>query len=223
MRVSALSPGAPVGGIVPLFDPSGYCHPHDCHHPRSVGWKWLTVDHCKGSIAPSKAPVFVSLINKGKCPKSWGACTPTKPYNKGNRLTSGTTTNYEGGDQATLLSSSVSMRSIVYACREWPNSDFCNQGAGIILGTTLDKMAWTREGSCTDTLGPTTSPMSYADTLLPQEHHHRTDQCGVHAPEHWVHLRHGGICGRLHEDSVDCQRRRERVDKRCDIVLGEFE
>ena len=50
-------------GSVPLFDPSGYRYPRDCHHPHSVGWKWLTVDHCKGSIAPSKPPVFVSLIN----------------------------------------------------------------------------------------------------------------------------------------------------------------
>ena len=100
MRVSALSPGAPLRGSVPLFNPSGYHHPRDFHHPQSVGWKLLTVDHCKGSIAPSKAPVFVSLINKGKCPKSWGARTPTKPYTKGNRLASGTTTNYEGGTRS---------------------------------------------------------------------------------------------------------------------------
>ena len=115
------------------------------------------------------------------------------------------------------------VRSVVSACHEWPNSDFCNQGAGFTPGTTLGKMAWTQEGSCTGTQGPTTSPMPYAETLGPQGHHHGTDRRGVHVPKHWVHLHHGGPCGRLHEDSVDCQRRRESVDKRCDIILGEFE
>ena len=142
------------------------------------------VDHCKGIIVLSMAPAFVSLINAGECPESWAAHTPAKPYDKGNYLASGTTTNYESRNQVTLMSSSVPVRSVVYACREWSNSDFCNQGVGFTPGTTLGKMAWTQEGSCTSTQGTTASPMPYADTLVSPGHHHGTDRSGVHAPKH---------------------------------------
>ena len=62
-----------------------------------------------------------------------------------------------------IVSSSPS-RKIVYKCRDWPSTGYCNQGSGFKPGTTYSNMAWMLTGTCEGTFSPTSSPVAYNGT-----------------------------------------------------------
>jgi len=107
---------------------------------------WVLAGSCDGSIGPTSSPSFDKLKEFGDgCPEDW----------------SSSTTDYEAGDKVSYKVSSAPLRAIVYECREWPNTGYCNQGSGFEPGTQYGHMAWKLRGSCTGTMSPTTSPIAY--------------------------------------------------------------
>jgi len=115
---------------------------------------WTLAGSCDGSIGPTSSPSFDALTVVGDgCPQEWSA----------------TTTDYEAGDLVALEVSESPIRSIVYQCREWPNSGYCGQGSGFKPATQYGELAWTLKGSCTGTIAPTASPVEYAGVCTFQQ------------------------------------------------------
>ncbi len=56
-----------------------------------------------------------------------------------------------------------SSNKVVYQCREFPYSGYCNQ-KGFAPGEQYDNMAWTLVGPCDGTVAPTSSPTGYTGT-----------------------------------------------------------
>ncbi|KAL3761269.1 hypothetical protein ACHAWU_010182 [Discostella pseudostelligera] len=104
-----------------------------------LGWEY--VGECTGTIGPSPSPTFPpgTLIING-CPAEYNSASNS---NK----------NYKAGDQ-------VARADVVYECREFPYSGYCNQ-EGFAPGDQYDYMAWNRLGPCDGTKSPTISPMTF--------------------------------------------------------------
>ena len=101
-----------------------------------LGWEYI--GECTGTMGPTASPTYspgTAVING--CPDNYN---PAK-------------TDYTPGSQ--ILSNGV-----VYECRAYPNSGYCNQ-KGFAPGGQYDYMAWTRVGPCDGTLAPTTAPTPY--------------------------------------------------------------
>mmetsp|Transcript_3382 Transcript_3382/g.6143 ORF Transcript_3382/g.6143 Transcript_3382/m.6143 type:complete len:657 (+) Transcript_3382:92-2062(+) len=110
---------------------------------------WTLAGSCDGSIGPTASPSFDKLALTGLgCPAEWSASS----------------TDYEAGDMVSYTVSDSPERKIVYKCREWPNTGYCNQGAGFTPGTEYGKMAWTLMGACEGSMAPTAAPAPYAGT-----------------------------------------------------------
>jgi len=110
---------------------------------------WTLAGSCEGSIGPTSSPSFDALTEFGDgCPREWSAST----------------TDYMAGDLVALKVSDSPIRSIVYQCRDFPNSGYCGQGSGFEPATLHGDLAWTLKGSCDGTIAPTTSPLPYAGT-----------------------------------------------------------
>jgi hypothetical protein len=109
---------------------------------------WAVAGGCDGSIGPTQSPSFDSLGMVGKCPEEWSASN----------------TDYEAGDRVSYTVSTDPVRKIVYECRQWPNSGYCNQGTGFEPTTTYSNLAWILKGSCDGTFAPTASPAAYTGT-----------------------------------------------------------
>ena len=111
------------------------------------GWKLF--GSCLGSVGPTSSPTFDKLdVDTDGCPQEWSASTK----------------DYEAGELVSYTVSKVPERKIVYKCRDWPNSGYCNQGSGFEPTTQYASMAWTLIGACSGTLAPTTSPTKYTGT-----------------------------------------------------------
>jgi len=125
---------------------SGFCGQFN---PRADGGDqgWTLTGSCGGSIEPTASPVFVHLAGiPGGCPIAWSAAT----------------SDYEAGDVVSYTISADPPRVLVYECRQWPHSSYCNQGESFEPGSTYGSMGWTLKGSCEGTMAPTTSPIFYA-------------------------------------------------------------
>lgn len=110
---------------------------------------WALAGSCDGSVGPTSSPSFDKLQDVGTgCPDAYSAST----------------NNYEAGDKVTIQVSSSPVRAIVYECREWPNTGYCNQGSGFEPGTQYGGMAWKLLGSCDGSMSPTQSPARYSGT-----------------------------------------------------------
>jgi hypothetical protein len=108
----------------------------DAYKPGdSVHWEtaWTLLGSCEGTIAPTTAPVYVTLADAGGCPPEFDESTT-----------------YEAGDK-------VEMNGIVYECKSWPESAHCSQ-TGFEPAGEYSKEAWTVLGHCDGTIAPTTSP-----------------------------------------------------------------
>lgn len=105
-------------------------------------WKdaWAVVGHCSGSIAPTSAPVHDTANFIGSCPEEWE---------------SGSNTKYEEGDMVSVTLSSMPLHSVAYKCKPWPFSGHCGQFSPTENGGA---MGWALAGSCAGTTGPTSSP-----------------------------------------------------------------
>ena len=94
----------------------------------SLFWKqaWVLLGSCSGTISPSASPNFLSLDDAGGCPDE---------YQKGME--------YGSGDK-------VSMSSIVYACKDWPYSQWCSMDGYEPDGPNAAQ-GWTVMGHCDGT------------------------------------------------------------------------
>jgi len=129
---------------------SGYCGQFS---PTEYGGNqgWALVGSCNGSIGPTMSPVFVSMSEYGDgCPQEWSASS----------------TSYEADDFVSLTVSGTPERKIVYKCRDWPNTGYCNQGEGFKPGSQNSNMAWTMVGMCEGSMAPTGSPTAYTGDCL---------------------------------------------------------
>lgn len=127
---------------------SGYCGQLS---PTEFGGNqgWKLEGYCTGTNEPTSSPTFDQLIDDGSgCPQVWSASTK----------------DYEAGDKVSYVASTLPERKIVYKCREWPNTGYCNQGSGFEPGTQYGAMAWVLVGACSGTIAPTFSPTPYAGT-----------------------------------------------------------
>jgi len=109
---------------------------------------WAFAGSCDGSIGPTISPNFQQLAFVPGCPAEWN------PF----------TTDYEAGDTVAYTVSDEPARKIVYKCRDWPNTGYCNQGSGFEPTAQYGKMAWTLVGACVGSVAPTASPVVYAGT-----------------------------------------------------------
>ena len=91
----------------------------------SLHWEqaWTLLGSCDGTIAPTTSPNYQYLADHGGCPNEYAPGTM-----------------YEGGDK-------VTMGSIVYQCRPWPNSGWCSMNQYEPGGVNSND-AWTILGYC---------------------------------------------------------------------------
>ena len=102
-----------------------WCGSSDYKPGDSLYWEqaWTLLGSCEGTIAPTSSPNYQSLDDHGGCP---------------DEFASGTT--YEEGDK-------VSVGSIVYQCRPWPNSAWCSMSQYEPGGVNSNE-AWNILGYC---------------------------------------------------------------------------
>jgi hypothetical protein len=99
---------------------------HSSYKPgNSQYWAsaWSLLGSCTGTIAPTTSPIFKSLMNAGGCPDEYDSSAT-----------------YEEGDM-------VTSDDIVYKCRSWPNSAWCNMDI-YAPGGVYSEMAWATLGYC---------------------------------------------------------------------------
>ena len=108
-----------------------------------LGWKY--VGECTGTIGPSNSPTLSpgTMIIAG-CPADYNSAI----------------IDYKADDQVASVVGPSSYK-VVYQCREFPLSGFCNQ-VGFAPGEQYDYMAWTLLGLCDGTLAPTIAPTEYS-------------------------------------------------------------
>ena len=99
---------------------------------------WTLAGGCDENIGPTASPSFDSIKKiTGGCPVKW----------------SDSTTNYKSGALVSYDVSTNPDRTLVFQCREWPHTGFCNQGIGYEPTTKLSSMAWILKGYCLPLLG----------------------------------------------------------------------
>merc|ERR1719148_424662 len=110
---------------------SGHCGQYSpTQHGGDQGW--ALAGSCDGSIGPTSSPSFdVLAVDAGGCPEEW----------------SSSTTDYEAGDVVSYAVSAAPARTIVYECKAWPMSGYCNQ-RGFGPGDRYGGTAWTPAGAC---------------------------------------------------------------------------
>ena len=114
-------------------------------------WKgvWAIVGYCSGSIGPTSSPTFDELVvDTNGCPQEWSASN----------------TDYKAGELVSYVLSLNPERTLVYECKKWPYTGFCNQGSGFEPTTQYGDMAWKIIGPCSGTLAPTDAPTPYSGT-----------------------------------------------------------
>ena len=111
-----------------------------------LGWEY--VGECTGTIEPSTSPTLSpgTVIIAG-CPTDYSLAK----------------VDYKAGDQVAMVAGTSSSYKVVYQCREFPFSGYCNQ-KGFAPGEQYDYMAWTLVGPCDGTLAPTSAPTEYTGT-----------------------------------------------------------
>jgi hypothetical protein len=109
----------------------------------NLGWEY--VGECTGTIGPTTSPTLspATVIIVG-CPTKYISAK----------------VNYLAGDRVTWAVGPSSYK-MVYQCREFPYSGYCNQ-EGFAPGEQYDYMAWTLVGPCEGTLVPTSAPTEYS-------------------------------------------------------------
>ena len=115
---------------------SGFCNSGGVYAPGDdhSDMGWTVLGYCSGTLAPTTHPNFGDLTNQGGCPSAYSASST-----------------YGAGDK-------VSVSQIVYKCKAWPYSGFCNSGGVYAPGGDYSDMGWTVLGYCSGTLAPTTHP-----------------------------------------------------------------
>lgn len=95
------------------------------------------------------SPSFDRLaVDAAGCPPEWGTGALA----------------YEAGKLVSVSVSNEPVRKIVFKCRNWPNTGYCNQAGFKPVESQYAGMAWTLVGACEGTMAPTLSPVPYAGT-----------------------------------------------------------
>ena len=152
-RVSVIRSNTPLIQVVykcKAWPYSWYCGQHSPldYNGDKLGWEY--VGECAGTIGPTSNPTLPpgTVVISG-CPAK---------YNSANDV------GYIAGDQVSWIAGISSYTQIVYQCREYPFSGYCNQKEGFAPGEQYDYVAWTIIGPCQGTLVPTSSPTAYSGT-----------------------------------------------------------
>jgi hypothetical protein len=120
-----------------------YCSQYEPGNDYNLGW--TLVGYCDGTIAPTSSPNFSSLTEIGDgCPNAYNVATT-----------------YEEGDQVSVFVAG-SDSAVVYECKAWPNSGYCNAGPNYAPDSDNASMGWTLKGYCDGTIAPTSAPIVYA-------------------------------------------------------------
>jgi hypothetical protein len=135
---------------------SGHCGQYSPEDKVGGALGWTLAGSCggtAGTIGPTSSPTFDDLVvNTAGCPKEYSSSSLT----------------YVADDLVALTVSSSPERKIVYKCRPWPSSGYCNQ-AGFKPNTRYGEMAWIVVGACSGTIAPTQSPVAYNGTCTYQK------------------------------------------------------
>jgi len=127
---------------------SGNCGRYSPTNEQGGLLGWSLAGSCDGEIRPTASPTFHMLsVSTSGCPDEY----------------SSSSTNYNAGDLVAYTISTSPLRRIVYMCREYPNTGYCNQ-IGFQPGSQYDHMAWNLISACSGTLIPTAAPVMYAGT-----------------------------------------------------------
>jgi ribosomal protein L21E len=110
---------------------------------------WTIAGSCDGSIGPTQSPSFNSLAKITGCPREY----------------SSSTSDYEAGDLVAVTVSVSPLRQIVYQCKNWPESGYCNQSGDMAPGKYYGNLGWILKGSCDGSNAPTGSPVQYTGNL----------------------------------------------------------
>ena len=107
---------------------------------------WSVAGSCDGSIGPTSSPSFGALSKIAVCPKEY----------------SSSSADYEAGDLVAVTVSISPLRQVVYECKSWPDSGYCDsQAANMGPGTYYGSLGWTLKGACDGTNSPTVAPSPY--------------------------------------------------------------
>ena len=124
---------------------SGHCGQHAPTEELGGSLGWTIAGSCDGSIGPTSSPSFDKLNEvAGGCPTEY-----SKSY-----------TDYEAGDLVSYKTSATPSRSLLYECKPFPNSGYCNQ-AGFEPTKQYSNMAWDLKGYCDGSMAPTPAPQPY--------------------------------------------------------------
>lgn len=134
---------------------SGHCSQAGYEPLVDPAWAdaWRVVGFCSGTIGPTASPAFDSIrAISGGCPMEFS---------------SSKTGDYEVGDQVSVVVSTSPERKIVYECRPYPFSGYCNQrGSQLEPGNEFSYLGWTLKGACDGTFSPTKSPIQFEGTCV---------------------------------------------------------
>jgi hypothetical protein len=127
---------------------SGHCGQFSPTNELGGRLGWALAGSCDGSVGHTSSPSFDKLREAGPCPEEW----------------SKSKTDYEAGDLVSYAVSTSPERTLLYECRDFPNSGYCNQGEGFAPTSEYGSMAWVLKGSCSGSMSPTASPVVYSGT-----------------------------------------------------------
>ena len=101
---------------------------------------WVILGSCSGTIAPSSSPT--------KSPSNSPSLSPT--YALWSKI--GCPPEYSGPGDATYgEGDEVSLNGLVYECKPYPDSGYCNLYSPDSVNGSLGSLGWTTLGSCTGT------------------------------------------------------------------------
>ncbi|KAL7507857.1 hypothetical protein ACHAXN_004984 [Cyclotella atomus] len=118
---------------------SRFCDRFEPGNVSNLGW--TAVGHCYGTMSPTTAPNFVQLVE-------YGAGCPDE-YDADSRYVSGDIVSYPRAPN----------RILVYECKKWPHTAYCNAGQLFAPGELNEALGWEIKGWCDGTLAPTSSPI----------------------------------------------------------------
>ena len=128
------------------FQQSRFCSQFAPNHWSQLGW--IKVGFCDGSSAPTSSPIFNALAEiEDGCPSEFSI-----------------TVEYKAGDKVSVLVDAASNQALVFQCKEYPYSSYCNVRLEEFAPYSENSdFGWELLGFCSGTTSPTTSPVSYPD------------------------------------------------------------
>ncbi len=102
---------------------------------------WTYGGDCTGTYTPTSGPTFDPLtVIDGGCPNEFSISTNSPSYKAGSKVSK--------------TISTTPLQKVIYQCREWPNSMYCDKIA-FAPGQQYGYFAWTLLGPCDGTMAPT--------------------------------------------------------------------